>query len=59
MKIEYLKAKNGQFFARIKAKNGKILAVTETYTRRRGPKTAVELIGNAFYGGTIQEVELW
>lgn len=36
MKIQILKSKNGQFYWRIVARNGRILATSETYKSKQG-----------------------
>jgi uncharacterized protein YegP (UPF0339 family) len=50
MKIEVLKAKNGQWYYRIKSRNGKILCTSETYTRKTSAKnTAWKLSRNMWF----------
>lgn len=42
--FEIDRASNGQYFARIKARNGKTLFTSETYKRKRDAKHACDLI---------------
>ncbi len=46
MKFEIHKADDSQFYFRIVARNGKILAHSETYTRKRDAVRAVARIQN-------------
>ena len=42
MKIQILKSKNGQFYWRIVARNGRILATSETYKSKQACKRTVD-----------------
>ena len=56
MKFEIIKAKAGQWYWRIKAKNGKILAHSETYKRKSDAEHAVNLVKESAGAATVFEV---
>ena len=51
MKIQILKSTNGQFYWRIVARNGRILATSETYKSKQACKnTVTSVIDGIGYG---------
>lgn len=61
MKIEILKAVNGQWYFRVVAVNGKILCHSETYKQRKSAIKGAEAIiqGILNFGKTQKDIDGW
>lgn len=61
MKIEILKAVNGQWYFRIVAVNGKIICHSETYKQRQSAIKGAEAIiqGILNFGKTQKDIHCW
>jgi len=56
MKIEFIQSK-GQWYARLKAENGKIIAHTEKYKQLRSAKAAVQLIQDGAWRADVKVID--
>jgi uncharacterized protein YegP (UPF0339 family) len=53
--IEILKTNKGQFYYRVKAKNGKILCHSETYTRKQNVLKAIKAFGGIWIDAQLKD----
>lgn len=56
-KFEYWKAKNGQWYFRLRAANGKVVCQSEGYTRKHSCLKGMRAIRDALYFAVIVEAE--
>ena len=53
MKIQIVASKNGQYFWRIKGRNGKIMAHSETYTKESNARAGADRVLQESFMGNM------